>query len=199
MSTAAAGLHVIVVIVFILLAGRRPRRYSGGMSYAPGYVFAALTVILLLWLLLRDLRGKWRRLPYFPRPYLLSKGELAFYHALWNVMPPGLVVSFKVRLSDVINSPGSAWRQGYGAKISQKHLDFVVVDAGTTAVRFVIELDDRTHRRRDRRDRDAFVDAALATAGVPILRVPAAASYDPARLRQDLAATLRRAAPADAA
>ena len=30
---------------------------------------------------------------------------------------------------------------------------------------------------------DAFVDAALASAGVPIVRVNAAASYDPARLR----------------
>ena len=163
-----------------------------------GYVVGALFAVLLLWLLLRDLWRRLRRLPYFPRPFLLSKGELAFYHAMRHVMPPGLVVSFKVRLSDVINCPGHAWKQGYGAKISQKHLDFVVVDANTTAVRFVIELDDRTHHRRDRRDRDAFVDAALAAAGVPILRVPAAASYEPARLRQELTAAMRRGAPAEA-
>ena len=39
-------------------------------------------------------------------------------------------------------------------------------------------MNDRTHRRRDRRARDAFVDAALSAAGVPIVRVQAAASYD---------------------
>jgi hypothetical protein len=129
------------------------------------------------------LRRGLRRLPYFPREHLLTRGELAFYHAMRRVLPPRLHVSFKVRLSDVIGCPGSAWKEGFGARISQKHLDFVVVDSDTTAVRFVVELDDRTHQRRDRQERDRFLDSALAAAGVPILRVPAAASYDPARLR----------------
>jgi hypothetical protein len=168
-------------------------------SHEAGYVVGALAALLFLWLFLRSALRRARRLPYFPRPFLLSKGELAFYHAMRQVLPPRLLVSFKVRLSDVINCPGDAWRQGFGARISQKHLDFVVVDAETTAVRFVIELDDRTHQRRDRRARDAFVDAALNAAGVPILRVAAAARYDLARLRQELSAALGRgAAPADA-
>ena len=154
-----------------------------------GYVVAALAGGLSLWLFLRHLRSRARKLPYFPRPYLLSKGELAFYQALRPALPAGVLVSFKVRLSDIINCAGDAWRQGYGAKISQKHLDFVVVDAETTAVRGVIELDDRTHRRSDRRARDAFVDAALSAAGVPIVRVQAAAAYDAA----ELLAVLRRA------
>src|SRR5215213_4011325 len=102
------------------------------------YVLGALAALLFLWLFLRHLRRAARRLPYFPRPFLLSKGELAFYQAVRQVLPPRLLVSFKVRLSDVINCPGDAWRQGFGARISQKHLDFVVVDADTTAVRFVI-------------------------------------------------------------
>lgn len=154
----------------------------------------AAAVLLGFYLLARQLLSRQPgRLPYFARTHLLSKGELAFYHALRGVLPAGLIVSFKVRLSDVINCPGDAWRQGFGARISQKHLDFVVVDAGTTAVRFVIELDDKTHARRDRRERDDFVDRALGTAGVPILRVPAAASYDPAALRGAVAASLGRA------
>jgi very-short-patch-repair endonuclease len=70
------------------------------------------------------------------------------------------------------------------------------VNAATTDIRLAIELDDRTHQRPDRRDRDTFVDRALATAGVPILRVPAAARYDPAALKGDVHAALRRAAGA---
>ena len=154
------------------------------------YLVGACAALLALWWFLRHLRSRLRRLPYFPRQFLLSKGELAFYRAMCQALPPRVLVSFKVRLSDIINCPGGAWKQGFGAKISQKHLDFVVVDAATTAIRFVVELDDRTHRRRDRRDRDAFVDAALAAAGVPIVRVPAAASYDPAWLRDALAGAL---------
>jgi hypothetical protein len=154
---------------------------------------AVAAVLLALYLLARHLSRRTGRLPYFARSHLLTKGELAFYQSLRLALPDGLIVSFKVRLSDVINCAGDAWRQGFGAKISQKHLDFVVVDAATTAVRFVIELDDRTHARRDRRERDAFVDRALATAGVPILRVTAAPSYDPAALRSAVLSSLSRA------
>jgi hypothetical protein len=150
----------------------------------------AAALLLFLWVLARTLRRRMRRLPYFPREFLLSKGELAFYQAMRQALPPRLHVSFKVRLSDVIGCPGRAWKEGFGAKISQKHLDFVVVDSDTTAIRFVLELDDRTHQRRDRRDRDAFVDAALAAAGVPIVHVPAAAAYDPVRLRDQLRGAL---------
>lgn len=132
-------------------------------------------------------------LPYFSKDRLLSKGELAFYRVLRQVIPPSLSPSMKVRLSDVIGCTGEGWRSGFGAKISQKHLDFVLVDAATTDIRLAIELDDRSHQRADRRDRDTFVDRALATAGVPILRVPAAARYDPAALRSDLHAALRHA------
>jgi hypothetical protein len=173
----------------LVITSRYPRRYTKRMPFDSqiGYIVGAVTALLFLWVFLRHLRAKLRRLPYFPRPHLLTKGELAFYQKMRLALPPAVLVSFKVRLSDVINCPGRAWKEGYGAKISQKHLDFVVVDAETTAVRFVVELDDKTHRRRDRQHRDAFVDAALAAAGVPIVRVIAAASYDPARLRDLLA------------
>jgi len=50
----------------------------------------------------------------------------------------------------------------------------------------VIELDDWSHKRADRRERDKFVDQALGDAGLSILRVPVQASYDPAALRADI-------------
>jgi len=165
-------------------------------AYTVAIAIGAAALLLFLWLLARSIRRSTRRLPYFPRDYLLSKGELAFYRVLRQVLPPRLHVSFKARLSDVIGCPGWAWKQGFGSRISQKHIDFVVVDADTTAVRFVIELDDRSHRRRDRQARDLFVDRALGAAGVPIVRVAAAASYDPSRLRDQLRGAGERAVPA---
>ncbi len=44
----------------------------------------------------------------------------------------------------------------------------MLCDAATTAPRLVVELDDANHDRPDRRDRDAFVDAVLSAAGLPI-------------------------------
>lgn len=125
-------------------------------------------------------------LPYFSRGYLLSKGEAAFFHALRQAVPPGLMIAPKVRVSDVIGCDAAAWKRGFGGRISQKHVDFVLVDARTTAFVLVVELDDKSHRHRDRRGRDDFVDRALAAAGIPVLRVPAAARYDPVNLRTQL-------------
>jgi len=52
------------------------------------------------------------------------------------------------------------------------------VDAATTGILLVIELDDRTHQQAKRRERDEFVDRALTAAGIPILHVKAASAYD---------------------
>lgn len=126
-------------------------------------------------------------LPYFSRRFLLSRGEAAFYHALRAALPAGLAIAPKVRVSDLIGCDGTAWKQGFGGRISQKHVDFVLVDERSTEIVLIIELDDKTHRRRDRSERDDFLDRAFAAAGLNVLHVPAAARYDLARLRAQMA------------
>jgi hypothetical protein len=132
-----------------------------------------------------------QRLPYFAKEFLLSKGEQAFYRVLMHAVPPGMGISMKARLGDIIGCTAAGWKAGFGAKISQKHVDFVIIDPVTTAILLVIELDDKTHELQDRRARDVFVDDALAAAGVAILRVPAAKEYDLEQLRDQLEHLLR--------
>jgi hypothetical protein len=156
-------------------------------------VAAAIVGIVLLWHLSR--RGA-RRLPYFAKETLLSRGELAFYRVLMHAVPGGLAISMKTRLGDVIGCTAEGWKTGFGAKISQKHVDFLVYDPVTTAILLVIELDDKTHRLPDRQTRDVFVDEALQAAGVAILRVPAAREYDLDLLREQIDHLLRYMVPA---
>jgi very-short-patch-repair endonuclease len=104
------------------------------------------------------------------------------------------MVCFKVRLSDLIGCSAQGWREGFGAKISQKHVDFVLVHAETSAIALAIELDDKTHLAPDRRARDLFVDQAMGAAGIAILRVQAAARYDLASLTQAITEKVRAAA-----
>lgn len=138
-------------------------------------------------------RFKVQRLPYFAQEHLLSKGELVFYKSLAKALPDGLAISMKTRLSDVIGCTAEGWKAGFGAKISQKHVDFVAFDPATSAILFVVELDDKSHDRPDRQARDAFLNAALAAAGVPIIRVIAARSYDPDDLREQIEPVVRTA------
>ena len=163
---------------------------SGTLLLAGALGLALLLFVVVSAALRRRGEG---RLPYYSRQFLLSRGEMAFYRVLVRALPPGVVVCPKVRLADLINCPGDAWRAGYGGRISGKHVDFVLADAGTLGIRMVVELDDRSHQRSDRRERDAFVDRALEAAGIPILHVPAAAQYDARFLGTRLEETIARA------
>ncbi len=147
-----------------------------------------LLAVAVLWRL--TTRPRFRGdMPFSRHSALLTPGELRFYRLLLGAVPSGLTVFVKVRLMDVVEEPGDAWRQ-YGAPGSGMHLDFVLTDAASTEPRLVVELDDRSHWQAEARKRDAFKDAALASAGVPLLRVPAAARYDQALLKQRIACEL---------
>lgn len=67
-------------------------------------------------------------------------------------------------------------------RIAAKCVDFILCDERDTRPLLVVELDDSSHRRPDRQARDAFVDAALRSADLPILHVPWQPRYDSAKL-----------------
>ncbi|MDD5369401.1 MAG: DUF2726 domain-containing protein, partial [Anaerolineaceae bacterium] len=58
----------------------------------------------------------------------------------------------------------------------------------TMRPRFAIELDDRSHERADRVERDEFVDQVFAAANLPLVRIPARAGYS----AHDIQTTLER-------
>lgn len=96
-----------------------------------------------------------------------------------------------MRVADVIRvRRGVPTGEAHAAfnRMSQKHLDFVLCCPHDAAIVCAVELDDASHRRADRRARDAFLDAALSAAQVPLVRVAAARSYNPADLKARLGA-----------
>ena len=150
-------------------------------------------------LLMRTMRtmAKTRRQDpsYQSRQFLLTRNELAFFHAL-QLATNGRVVPFaKVRLADVVACADSQWHGCPGRKIAQKHLDFVLCDPITSRIVAAIELDDRTHRLPERRRRDAFLDRLFRDVGIPLLRCTAKRAYEPENLRKFLARRIRIFAP----
>jgi hypothetical protein len=142
-------------------------------------VVAGVVLLFLLWLLTRPRRPP--AMPFTRRQSLTTVGELRFYKVLLRAAPDSLAVFVKVRLLDVLAVADNAW-QPYGAAAAYLHVDFVLADAVTAEPRLVIELDGRSHTRPDARRRDALKDVALAAAGLPLLRVAAAARYDTGKL-----------------
>jgi hypothetical protein len=158
------------------------------MVHTEFYVILAGIVVLAILIALA--RGGKTTLPYFSREALLSDGELAFYGALRQSIPQGVGVSMKVRLADILDCPPAAKQQGYFSKVSQKHLDFVLYDLATTRILAGVELDDRSHEQPRRQARDMFVNQAMATADVPLIRIAAAKAYDLRQIRSLVASAL---------
>jgi hypothetical protein len=135
--------------------------------------------------------GKTASLPYEKQPYLLSRAERAFYEVLHRAVAPNLVVFPKVRLADVVKvRKGTEGWQSHHNRISAKHIDFVVCTCDTLSPALVVELDDSSHERADRQERDALVDSVLASAGLPVLHVPARSQYNPAEIAARVQATI---------
>lgn len=127
----------------------------------------------------------------FAAKVVLTDAELAFHGVLVQCLPADTVLLSKVRLADFLEvqaAPGEHLR--HFGRISQKHADFLLVDPATADPLLVIELDDSSHRRSQRTiESDEFKDHAYAAARVPILRIPAARSYN----RSDLTARIEAA------
>ena len=126
-------------------------------------------------------------LPYVAADALLTAAERAFFGVLQQALAPDYHLFAKVRLADIIELPRGLPAKRRAAafnRISAKHADFVACDPQTFRIVGVIELDDRSHRAPERQRRDQFMDAALAVASIPILRVAAQRSYSVSALRQ---------------
>ena len=117
-------------------------------------------------------------LPYRLRDDFLSPAEFSFYKVLSSVVGTSLTIQSKVRLADVFFVARPNENRSYFGKISQKHLDFLVCDPITMQPVFGVELDDASHSRSKRQDRDEFVDRVCEAAGLPLLRFPAQREYD---------------------
>ena len=131
--------------------------------------------------------------PAFSYPYrragpFLSPAELAFYRALLPATAGWAVVCPKVRLGDLfkaVTPDHGEWLRA-NSKIQRKHVDFLLCDPHTMRPLLGVELDDRSHRRQDRQERDAFVARTFATAGLPLAAVRVQSHYPPERLARFL-------------
>lgn len=130
-------------------------------------------------------------LPYKLRECFLSPAELAFYRVLEIAIAQEHSINCKVRLWDLVCVPRYADSRKFENKVSSKHLDFLLCDRKNMQPLLAIELDDASHSRQDRQQRDQFLDQIMLTVGVPILHVPAARSYDASALRDQIQRALQ--------
>jgi len=107
---------------------------------------------------------------YKKKDFLLTKKELSFYHFLQENLADKYSIMCSVRVIDIIE-PVDKKDFTAKAKIIQKHIDFLVCTKWYLNPVLAIELNDWTHRSKDRYERDNFLDLAFQSAGLPLLFV----------------------------
>ena len=134
-------------------------------------------------------------LPYAIRDDFLTNAEGSFYRVLKVAAGEELMICPKVRLADIFASNHAEYYHWFN-KIAKKHVDFLLCNTTTLRPVLGVELDDASHLRRDRVERDRFVEQVFKGTGLPLLRVPVRRSYDSTQLGVQIRqAILTRVAP----
>ena len=134
-------------------------------------------------------RGELSRLKVRPRP-LMTRAEHRVIGMIERAMPGCRVhaqVSMGALMSPAKHLSKSEWWTTFN-KFSSKRIDFAVEDRRTGRVVLLVELDDRTHKRRADRDRDGLTSHA----GYTTVRLPAGERPTPASVAARIDAALGR-------
>ena len=113
---------------------------------------------------------------FVPISHLNTKAEHNFFTQLNNQLPDDIYLVAKVRLADLCKPDNPKNIVGFN-KIARKHVDFVLIEQSSSKVVAAIELDDKSHQKRDNIRRDKDKNYALASAGIKLFRVKTAKNY----------------------
>ena len=142
----------------------------------------ALLLVFFVWFILQETlvasADPAERYKYGLKKSLLTATELGFYKALSRAVGGEYLIVPQVNLSTFLY-PKDFGSDKWGAlqHINRKSVDFVLCDRTTLEPKVAIELDDYTHERADRIERDTRVEKILKGAGLPLIRIPVAEEY----------------------
>jgi hypothetical protein len=106
-------------------------------------------------------------LPFRVRDDFLSIAEASFYRVLKTVYQDKLLIFPKVALGEVFFVTHPEINFSYYNRINQKRVDFLLCHPQSLKPLLAIELDDTSHQRKDREERDEFVNQVFQDAGLP--------------------------------
>lgn len=127
--------------------------------------------------------------PYHLLDEFISPAELSFFLNLKAVVGDSTHILSKVKLSDLFYAKTGDYgkNRSYTNRIDRKHVDFLLCDSKTLKPILGIELDDKSHQRADRQERDDFVNHVFAAAGLSLMHIAVQRGYSQSDLKAKLA------------
>jgi hypothetical protein len=158
--------------------------HSGPMDVI--WALSIAGIVVAVWVL-SD--GKRYRRGAYQSGRFLSENEKVFFWALSRAAGNRYHLFAQVRLADLVgvNQRIEQFKQREAFnKVAAKSVDFILCSRQTLEPVAAIEVDDPSHLRSDRQERDRFVNAVFKEVGMPLLRVRAAHRYDAEKIRSEL-------------
>lgn len=165
------------------------------------WIFLAVVVVLIVLLLaakfLRSLDSSSIEYPYILNKALFSPAERSFLGVLEQAIGDEYRIFGKVRVADVVSvkslSNRAAWQRAFN-RISAKHIDYVLCSKDELSIVCAIELDDQSHQKRKRQERDAFLARLCQEISLPLLQIPAQRAYSVNEIKAKLLDALMQSA-----
>lgn len=130
---------------------------------------------------------------YAKKKFLLTRAEHECYDALKTAVGTEYHIFPQVHLTAFVDNKvvGQNWKAAF-RHINQKSVDFLLCDKANIGPVLAIELDDRTHERPDRIERDTEVERILHEAEVPLLRIRNNSGFNSVDLANQVRACLEQ-------
>lgn len=109
---------------------------------------------------------------YNRKNFFLTRAEHECYDTLVEAVGAEYRIFAQVHLPTLVDHTvrGQDWRAAL-AHINRKSVDFMLCDKAYLSPKLAIELDDKSHQRPDRQERDHEVERILREASIPLLRL----------------------------
>lgn len=128
--------------------------------------------------------------PYSLKDEFFSPAELNFFFNLKSAVGDSAQIFSKVNLRDLFSAKtnDNGKKRSYTNRIDRKHVDFLLCDPKTLKPILGIELDDKSHQRADRQERDDFVNHVFEAANLPLMHLSVQKGYSQNELKSKISA-----------
>lgn len=131
---------------------------------------------------------------YKPKIYVTTLNEMKFYSVLLEIAKElDYIVFSQVSLYNIISLKENldySTHTKYFNKIASKSIDFVLVDK-KCRIKLCIELDDYTHKKKNRVERDIFINELFKELEIDLLRYPVYNVYYKETLKRKIQETIK--------
>lgn len=127
---------------------------------------------------------------YKPKRYVITLNELNFYSILIDIVKElDMILFSQVALYNIIETKGN--NQAAFNKIRSKTIDFVIVDKNNCRIKLCIELDDNTHKKQNRIERDKFVNQLFNDLNINLIRFKVSNYYNKEALKKRIQESMK--------